>query len=213
MDLQAGCGTNGLFALLLGYLLGSVPTAYLLVRWQSQLDIRRSGSGNVGALNSFEVTGRRWVGAAVLFVDAAKGAGAVLLAGQIWEDPRCMLVAGVGAVLGHTVSIWIGLRGGRGLATGAGVVALVAWPGVLCWLALWAIARAFRRGMQVANATATVVLLAALFVVPGTILAPGIVRGAETPWVRGSLAAIFLLILAKLLRPVLEEVHLLNHER
>ena len=114
-------------ALLLGYLLGSVPWGLLLTRAAGHGDIRAIGSGNIGATNVLR-TGRRDIAAATLLLDAGKGAAAVLLAAWWSGGPYAGLWAGVFAVVGHCTSIWMRGRGGKGVATGLGVIAAVAWP-------------------------------------------------------------------------------------
>lgn len=124
-------------ALLLGVVLGSVPFGLLLTRAAGLGDIRKTGSGSIGATNVLR-TGRKDIAAATLLLDAGKGAVAVLLMAA-YAGPDAALVAGVGAVLGHCFSPWIGFKGGKGIATGAGVLLAWSWPaGLLCliaWLA------------------------------------------------------------------------------
>jgi glycerol-3-phosphate acyltransferase PlsY len=150
-------------AALFGYLLGSIPTAYLAVRWKSQLDIREAGSGNVGTVNSFEVTKSARVAGIVLVVDFAKGAAAVALVRAIFgasPDPGCW--GGLGAVIGHNYPVWLGGKGGRGLATAAGAALLTLWGLIPVWVAFWAIAFTFMRKVNPASAVAC--LLTALTV-------------------------------------------------
>ncbi len=115
-----------LAALLGGYLLGSIPFGLLLTRAAGLGDIRRIGSGNIGATNVLR-TGNKTLAAAVLLLDAAKSAAAVLLAAWLLGWPTAPL-AGLGAVLGHCFPVWLGFRGGKGVATGFGMVLALAWP-------------------------------------------------------------------------------------
>lgn len=111
----------------LGYLSGSVPFGVLLTRLRG-VDVRASGSGNIGATNVARVAGKK-LGVVVLLLDAAKGAGPVLLARHLLPD-RPFLHAGVGlaAFFGHVFPIWLRLKGGKGVATAAGVLlVLVPW--------------------------------------------------------------------------------------
>jgi glycerol-3-phosphate acyltransferase PlsY len=129
--------------LLLGYALGSIPFGLLLTRTAGLGDIRGIGSGNIGATNVLR-TGRKGLAGATLLLDGAKGAAAVLLAAWL-GGPQAGLWAGGGAVLGHLFPVWLGFRGGKGVATGLGVLLAVAWPvGILCcaaWLATAKLAR------------------------------------------------------------------------
>jgi glycerol-3-phosphate acyltransferase PlsY len=107
----------------LGYLIGSVPIGYVLARLWHGMDLRREGSGNIGATNAFRAAGPR-LGVVVLAGDIAKGVVSVMLAGAGGEA-----AAGVAAVVGHVYPIWLRFRGGKGVATAAGAFALIApWP-------------------------------------------------------------------------------------
>ncbi len=129
--------------LLLGYALGSLPFGLLLTRAAGLGDIRDIGSGNIGATNVLR-TGRKSLAGATLLLDGAKGVAAVLLASWIGGQ-QAGLWAGGGAVLGHLFPVWLGFRGGKGVATGLGVLLAIAWPvGVLCcatWLVIAKLAR------------------------------------------------------------------------
>ena len=113
-------------AVVAGYLIGSISFASLVERWK-QVDLRRFGSGNVGASNAFVVAGKL-PGILVLVGDAAKGVAAVLLVGWAtgWNH-GAMAGAGVGAVAGHDWSLYLGLHGGKGTATTVGVIAALDW--------------------------------------------------------------------------------------
>jgi glycerol-3-phosphate acyltransferase PlsY len=123
--------------LLLGYLLGSIPFGLLLTRAAGLGDIRAIGSGNIGATNVLR-TGRRGLAAATLLLDGLKGAAAVLIAGPL-AGHEAALWAGLGAVLGHMFPVWLGFRGGKGVATGYGVLIAAAWPVGLSAGAVWLI--------------------------------------------------------------------------
>lgn len=121
----------------IGYLLGSIPSGILLARAFRLGDLRRVGSGNIGATNVLR-TGSKTAAAATLLLDAAKGAVAVLLARWLAGGDAAQL-AGLLALLGHCFPVWLGFRGGKGVATFLGVMLALAWPvGLLCcatWLA------------------------------------------------------------------------------
>jgi acyl phosphate:glycerol-3-phosphate acyltransferase len=125
-----------LAAFTIGLLLGSIPFGLLLTRAAGLGDIRNIGSGNIGATNVLR-TGRKGLAAATLLLDGAKGAAAVLIA-QFWLGPQAGWIAALGAVLGHCYSIWLKGQGGKGVATGLGVLLAALWPvGVACcviWL-------------------------------------------------------------------------------
>ncbi len=123
--------------LLLGYLLGAIPFGLLLTRAAGLGDIRAIGSGNIGATNVLR-TGKKGLAAATLLLDALKGAAAALIAARLAGEAAA-LWAGLGAVLGHLFPVWLGFRGGKGVATAYGVLFGVAWPVGLAAGAVWLI--------------------------------------------------------------------------
>lgn len=126
---------SSLAALLLGYALGSIPFGLLLTRMAGTQDIRSIGSGNIGATNVLR-TGRKGLAAATLLGDALKGTVAVLLA-LAWLGPEAALAAALGAFLGHLFPVWLGFKGGKGVATFLGVTLALAWPAALVFAAVW----------------------------------------------------------------------------
>jgi acyl phosphate:glycerol-3-phosphate acyltransferase len=189
----------------LGYLLGSLPTAYLLVRWKTRADIRESGSGNVGTLNSYQVSRSYWLGLAVLLVDLAKGALAVFISQKIFGngfDPAS--TAGIAAVIGHNYPLWLGFRGGRGLAPAAGALLVLGWPVVAVWLLLWGGIYLLLREVNVANAAASLAILALALILPTSWLQELFGMDAS-PWsVRVFGVVLMAVILVRLIRPVRE---------
>lgn len=131
-------------SIVLGYLLGSIPTGVLVSRWGYGLDLRRAGSGNIGATNALRVLGP-WPALLVLAVDVGKGALAVWLASLLGGETTAQVLAGLAAVLGHNWSLYLGFQGGRGIATTLGVL-LVLMPKVVIFLAvIWALVVALTR--------------------------------------------------------------------
>ncbi|HEY0834944.1 MAG TPA: glycerol-3-phosphate 1-O-acyltransferase PlsY [Azospirillum sp.] len=136
----------------LGYLLGSIPFGLVLTRMAGLGDIRTIGSGNIGATNVLR-TGRKGLAAATLILDSGKGAIAALLA-LAFAGPDGAVLAGGGAMLGHTFPVWLGFRGGKGVATALGVLLAVAWPvGVIACLT-WLVAAALFRISSLSALTA-----------------------------------------------------------
>ncbi|MEW6511628.1 MAG: glycerol-3-phosphate acyltransferase [Bacteroidota bacterium] len=192
---------------LFGYLLGSIPTAFLLVRWKSAIDIRSAGSGNVGTLNSFEVTRSKTIGALVLVGDLLKGVLAVLVARWVWGlGFEHWAVAGTGALLGHNFPVWLGFRGGRGLATGAGVFGVVAWPVVVMWVFLWLVGYGVVRRVNPANAIATIIMLAVVLLTPAETLTQTISGGIPAGQFRWFSSILMTLILMKHIAPIREYI-------
>src|SRR5487761_2275408 len=128
----------------LGYLLGAIPFGLLLTRIAGLGDIRGIGSGNIGATNVLR-TGRKGLAAATLLLDGLKGAAAVLIARTLLHDQDIALFAGLAAVLGHLFPLWLGFKGGKGVATGLGVLIAAAWPIGLAACAVWLLVAATAR--------------------------------------------------------------------
>ncbi|WP_370313026.1 glycerol-3-phosphate 1-O-acyltransferase PlsY [Sagittula sp.] len=128
----------------LGYLLGSVPFGIVITRAMGLGDLRQIGSGNIGATNVLR-TGSKPAALATLILDSGKGAIAVLLARWLSGDDSAAQLAGLAAMLGHCFPVWLGFRGGKGMATFLGTMLALAWPvGLLCcatWAAAFAISR------------------------------------------------------------------------
>jgi glycerol-3-phosphate acyltransferase PlsY len=125
-------------AVLFGYLLGSIPFGLIFTRLAGAGDVRKIGSGNIGATNVLR-TGNRWAAAGTLLFDGGKGAVAVLLARHFAND-QVAVFAGLGAFLGHLFPIWLGFKGGKGMATFLGVTLALFWPVGLLALATWLVA-------------------------------------------------------------------------
>ncbi|KQQ45584.1 glycerol-3-phosphate acyltransferase [Methylobacterium sp. Leaf125] len=123
-----------LAALAGGYLLGSIPFGLILTRYAGLGDVRAIGSGNIGATNVLR-TGRKGLAAATLLGDALKGTLAVLIAGRFGLEAA--LVAGLGAFLGHLFPVWLGFKGGKGVATFLGVLLALSPLGLLAFAAIW----------------------------------------------------------------------------
>jgi glycerol-3-phosphate acyltransferase PlsY len=146
---------------LLGYLLGSVPFGLLLTRAAGLGDIRKVGSGNIGATNVLR-TGRKGLAAATLLLDALKGVAAVLIADQVGQ--LAAVGAAAGAVLGHMFPVWLSFKGGKGMATALGVMWGLAWPvGAIACGAWLLFAAAFRYSSLSTLLSVVVAAIAAWF--------------------------------------------------
>jgi glycerol-3-phosphate acyltransferase PlsY len=147
-------------ALLIGYLLGSIPFGLILTRCAGMPDIRSIGSGNIGATNVLR-TGNKALAAATLIGDALKGTTAVLAARYTF-GPDAALAAAVGALLGHIFPVWLGFKGGKGVATYIGILIGLAWPAALAfcliWLAVAALTRYSSLAALIASAAMPLVL-------------------------------------------------------
>ena len=155
--------TTLLAAAVIGYLSGSVPYGLLLTRAAGLGDIRAIGSGNIGATNVLR-TGNKKVAAGTLLLDALKGAIPVLAFTALWGRDAGLL-AGIAALLGHVFPVWLRFKGGKGVATGAGILLAASWwIGLLCaliWVAMAKITRISSASALTACVAAPVIALLA----------------------------------------------------
>ncbi len=144
---------DSVYALALGYLLGSVPFGLILTRLFDAGDLRQIGSGNIGATNVLR-TGRKGLAASTLLLDGAKGFLAVWLAWRWW--PEVAGLAALGAVLGHCFPLWLGFKGGKGVATTLGVTLALGWQIGAAYAATWLVMLALTRISSLSGMTAAV---------------------------------------------------------
>lgn len=156
-----------LTALGLGYLLGSIPFGLILTRAAGLGDVRSIGSGNIGATNVLR-TGNKKVAAATLLLDALKGTAAVYLGHEFGATHGIAilagLLAGLGAFLGHIFPVWLGFKGGKGVATYIGVLIGAAWPAALVFCSVWLALAVVTRYSSLSALVASIVAPIYLFV-------------------------------------------------
>jgi glycerol-3-phosphate acyltransferase PlsY len=143
-----------LLALALGYLFGSIPFGLILARLGGKGDIRRIGSGNIGATNVLR-TGSKWLAALTLILDCLKATAAIVIA-QLLFGPGTQAFAAAGAFVGHLYPIWLGFGGGKGVATLLGILIALLWPAALIYAAVWIILLLTLRISSLAGMTAVV---------------------------------------------------------
>ena len=150
---------DAFYAALLGYVVGSIPFGLLLTKAAGMGDVRQIGSGNIGATNVLR-TGNKGLAAATLVLDLVKGLAPVAVAGQLWGEVAMAFAAGA-AVLGHCFPVWLGFKGGKGVATNAGVAFGLAWPLGLAYAFIWLSVLAIFRVSSLAGMAAVVAAAAA----------------------------------------------------
>ena len=161
---------------MVAYLIGSIPFGYLIVRKKIGADIRETGSGGTGATNVSRRAGKV-AGVLTLLLDATKGSVAVLIANGLANDDWTIAAAAIATLIGHIFPVWLGFRGGKGVATGVGIFSVLAPIAVLCaavmFIAIVATTRYVSLGSIVAAALIPVfVWLQSVFVVPVADLRP-----------------------------------------
>jgi glycerol-3-phosphate acyltransferase PlsY len=150
-----------LFLVLLAYVLGSLPTALLIVQALTGEDVRRKGSGNVGATNALRTAGWK-AGVAVTLIDVAKGALAVWLMQRYNPESGWVCAAMLAIVIGHCYPVWLKFRGGKGVAAGFGAFLVLAPLSALAALIVWVLVLVFSRWVALASMVASAVFPLAL---------------------------------------------------
>ncbi|MDD5363277.1 MAG: glycerol-3-phosphate acyltransferase [Ignavibacteria bacterium] len=141
------------------YLIGSIPAAYLFLKYKTGKDITKEGSGNSGALNTLQVSGSKSAGFTVLVLDLLKGFIPSYLLFRVVDLPlEFVFIPVVLLVAGHNFSVWLGFKGGRGLATAAGICLAVSPVILLIWVVLFIISYGIYRNVHFGNIVATVIL-------------------------------------------------------
>ena len=164
-----------LFALALGYLLGSIPFGLILTRLAGKGDVRQIGSGSIGATNVLR-TGSKGLAAATLILDCLKATAAILIAHRLFSDPLDNLAdryAAAGAMIGHLYPAWLRFKGGKGVATFLGVlIGLQFWPAAAVYAAIWLALLLTIRISSVAGMSAAVSAPVSAFVLKDNTLLP-----------------------------------------
>jgi acyl phosphate:glycerol-3-phosphate acyltransferase len=169
-------------ASVIGYLLGSIPFAWLVVRRWQGIDLRSAGSGNLGAANVARTAGAA-AGVLVALLDIGKGAASVVIAARITHDPAASAAAGFAAVLGHVYPVWIRFHGGKGAATACGAFAVLTPLAIGPALTVFLVTVWLTGYVSLAS-------LAATFVLPPLAWA----MGSPAPSVRAAVAAAILIV-------------------
>lgn len=155
------------FAALLGYAMGSIPFGLVLTKLMGAGDLRSIGSGNIGATNVLR-TGRKGLAVATLLLDVAKGAAPVFIAQAVWPGINGAIAAGAGAFIGHLYPIWLGFKGGKGVATLMGVCLALAWAIGAIYALVWIGTLAVSRYSSLSGMLAALVapIAAMIFIMP-----------------------------------------------
>ncbi len=152
--------------IVLCYLIGSFPSAYLLVKKKHNADITREGSGNVGTYNAIVVSKSKTTGAAVLLIDLLKGAITVFAMLFVFQFSYAMaLIGAVFLVVGHNYPVWLKFKGGRGLAVGAGIFIIVNYYVLIGWCVIWILFKLIKADVLVANTFATLSIFIWVFLI------------------------------------------------
>lgn len=142
---------------ILFYLIGSIPTAYLILKLFHEKDITKEGSGNVGAMNSYDVSGSKKTGIFVFIIDFLKGLiPALIILVFLKFEFEIVLLPLVALVTGHNFSVWIKFKGGRGLATAAGILIIFNFWIIVIWCVIYLITNLVKKNVHIGNLMATI---------------------------------------------------------
>ncbi|HET9465511.1 MAG TPA: glycerol-3-phosphate 1-O-acyltransferase PlsY [Gemmatimonadales bacterium] len=173
--------------LLVSYFLGAVPTSYLLSRLFAGIDLRQHGSGNLGATNLYRVLGWKYAIPAAL-VDIAKGVVPVLVfAPQVSDSQLFALACGVAAIVGHVFSVFVGFKGGKGVATAAGVMLALAPIALLVSAAVWGVLVRLTGYVSLGSIVAAAVLPFAIYLLEDS-------RTPALVWIAAAIAAAVIIL-------------------
>ena len=199
----------------LSYLLGSIPFAYLIVKYATGGDLRKMGTGNIGAMNSYDETKKRWIGITIFILDFVKGIVAVLISRQLLNTFPAIGLSAVFAVAGHNFSVYLKFKGGRGLATSAGVMMLINPAFVLIWCLLYIMSyKIILKNIHVSCVVASILAPFTVYYLPA-----GLIAKTSTANVTGItelmlyISAICILILLKHIEPIRDLINSNNNSK
>jgi acyl phosphate:glycerol-3-phosphate acyltransferase len=190
----------------LGYLIGSIPSGFLVTRWRTGLDLRQHGSKNIGTLNSFEVTGKKHIGAIVLVSDLLKGAIPMIVA-YYMNLGEAVFSLPPAIVLGHCYPIWLRFHGGRGLATAAGIGLIGSPVLVVIWILIYFAAKSLHASIHFRAFLASVVCIMSAIMLPENIISTGsLLLANDAPHfdlLRKAIAIMMLVVLTRHVQPLM----------
>lgn len=194
-----------LLSAFIGYLLGSIPTAYLILKKSKGIDVTKEGSGNVGAMNAFEISRSRTSGLIVLIIDLIKGFATVYLC-VLFFPPSFTFpaVALFFAVFSHCYNPWLNFKGGRGLATAAGGATLLFPFALILWGLLWLIMYLFRKDILWANIWAILASMIIIFTTSETAIKYSFPRASTDGELILFSMALFIIIFVRHIEPFKE---------
>ena len=153
------------FLSVLFYFIGSIPTGFIILKLFHKKDITLEGSGNVGAMNSYDVSGSKKTGIFVFFIDFLKGVIPAIIPLYFLDISfDFMYIPFAALIVGHNYSIWLKFKGGRGLATAAGIFAVVNYWIVIIWCVIFVIANLIKKDVHIGNIVATILMPVLLIV-------------------------------------------------
>jgi acyl phosphate:glycerol-3-phosphate acyltransferase len=188
------------------YLIGSIPTAYIVLRKKYNIDITKEGTFNVGAMNSYDVTGSKKTGIIIFILDFIKGIIPAFILAYIFEFPFEFLIFPLFAiVVGHNYSLWLKFRGGRGLATSAGICIVINFWLLIIWCIIYLLTFLIKKNVHISNVLATILLPVSLIFIKNFLVKFIYGTGNESfEMLFAFCSLICLLIISKHIKPIME---------
>lgn len=205
---------NFIYSALIGYIIGSFPTAYILLKKTRGIDITKSGSGNVGAMNSYEVSNSKRIGIYVLLIDASKGfLSSIVVYFLIEESFLVTILSLIFAVFAHCYSPWIKFKGGRGLATAAGGAFFISLPVLAIWLLNWAAVYLFSKSIHLGNFMATLFTAISSFTIAQMMIMYSFIKPNSLEHFSYLISILMLIILSKHIIPMRDYMLSFNNKK
>ena len=194
---------NYFYSALIGYILGSIPTAYLLLKKSHGIDITQNGSGNVGAMNSYEVSNSKRIGMYVFLLDALKGWLSSFIAFYFFGGTFLIaMTALIASVFAHCYSPWLKFKGGRGLATSAGGAFFISIPVMIIWALEWMAVYMFSKSIHLGNFMATIFTAIGAFAFPQLLIKYSFIKPASINEFSITVTILMFIILTKHIAPM-----------
>ena len=164
--------TNYILIFAMSYLLGAIPFSYILVKVSSGKDLRNEGSGNLGTLNSYEVSKNKIIAISVLILDMFKATISIEILATLFGIHNSIgtLITGIGIILGHNWNIFLRFRGGRGLAPAAGLAFAINLFPLFLWLLVWAVFKTLFKNIHLANCSSSIISIVIIWLAPSEII-------------------------------------------
>ncbi len=183
---------------IIGYLFGSFPTAFLLIKRIKKIDILNKGSGNSGTINAYRVSGSKSIGLLVLIIDLLKGIIPILIVKYLFNyNFELLAITAFSVVLGHCFSVWLKFNGGKGIATAAGALLIISPFILIIWGIIWLISFTYKKNVHLASIASSILTSAISFSSANILIKYSHPKPLTTLSFSISITLIFLLILIK----------------
>jgi len=187
-----------IYSIIIGYLIGSFPTSFILIKFISKKNILAEGSNSSGAMNAYRVSESKMIGFLVILIDLFKGVLPILIIKYFFNYSfEVLATASIFSVLGHCFSVWIKFKGGKGIATASGALLMIAPLVFLIWIIIWLASFAYKKNFHVASIASSILTGLLCFSSAGVLAKYSFPSPASNLYFSIFISIIFLIILAK----------------